>query len=45
MAVARRSIETKTVGKTLAHDSAPLHVQGSAPYLDYMREPEGLVPV
>ena len=45
MAVARRSIETKTVGKTLAHDSAPLHVQGSATYIDYMREPEGLVHV
>jgi xanthine dehydrogenase large subunit len=45
MAVARRSIETKTVGKTLAHDSAPLHVQGSATYIDDMREPEGLVHV
>ena len=30
MAVARRILETKTVGKTLAHDSAALHVQGSA---------------
>ena len=38
-------IETKTVGKTLAHDSAALHVQGSATYVDDMREPEGLVHV
>jgi xanthine dehydrogenase large subunit len=38
-------IETKTVGKTLAHDSASLHVQGSATYIDDMREPEGLVHV
>ena len=45
MAVARRSIETQTVGKTLAHDSAPLHVQGSATYIDDIREPEGLVHV
>ena len=45
MAVARRSIETKTVGKTLAHDSAALHVQGSATYVDDMREPEGIVHV
>lgn len=45
MAVARRLIETKTVGKTLAHDSAALHVQGSATYVDDMREPEGLLHV
>ena len=30
MALARRTIETKTVGRTLAHDSAVLHVQGAA---------------
>ena len=41
----RRVIETKTVGRTLAHDSAPLHVQGTATYIDDMREPEGLVHV
>ncbi len=41
----RRILETRTVGKTLAHDSAPLHVQGSATYIDDMREPEGLVHV
>ena len=41
----RRVIETKTVGRTLAHDSAALHVQGSATYIDDMREPEGLVHV
>ncbi len=45
MATARRTIETKTVGRTLAHDSAALHVQGSAIYVDDMREPEGLVQV
>ena len=45
MAAARRVIETKTVGKTLAHDSAALHVQGSATYVDDIREPEGLVHV
>ena len=45
MAVARRPLETKTVGKTLAHDSAALHVQGSATYVDDMREPEGIVHV
>ena len=36
---------TKTVGKTHAHDSAELHVQGSATYIDDIREPEGLVHV
>ncbi len=36
---------TKTVGKTHAHDSADLHVQGSATYIDDIREPEGLVHV
>ena len=41
MAVVRRSIETKTVGKTLAHDSAPLHVQGSATYIDDIPEAAG----
>ena len=45
MMAGRRMIETKTVGKTLAHDSASLHVQGSATYIDDMREPEGLVHV
>jgi xanthine dehydrogenase large subunit len=45
MAVARRAIETKTVGRALAHDSASLHVQGSAIYVDDMREPEGIVHV
>jgi xanthine dehydrogenase large subunit len=45
MAVARRVLETKTVGRALAHDSAALHVQGAATYVDDMREPEGLVHV
>jgi xanthine dehydrogenase large subunit len=45
MATARRMLETKTVGKALAHDSAALHVQGNATYVDDMREPEGLLHV
>ncbi|MFN4141458.1 xanthine dehydrogenase molybdopterin binding subunit [Aestuariivirga sp.] len=45
MALARRSIETKTVGRALAHDSAELHVQGAAAYVDDLREPEGLLHV
>ena len=45
MALARRAISTRTVGRTLAHDSAALHVQGSAAYIDDMREPEGLLHV
>ena len=45
MVAARRAIATRTVGKTLAHDSAALHVQGQATYVDDIREPEGLVHV
>jgi xanthine dehydrogenase large subunit len=30
-----------SVGKALAHDSANLHVQGTAVYIDDMREPDG----
>jgi xanthine dehydrogenase large subunit len=45
MAVARRMIETKTVGHALVHDSAHLHVQGSAVYVDDIREPDGLLHV
>jgi xanthine dehydrogenase large subunit len=35
----------ETVGKALAHDSAELHVQGTALYIDDIREPDGLVHV
>ena len=35
--------DTMAVGKALAHDSAERHVQGSAPYIDDLREPEGLL--
>jgi xanthine dehydrogenase large subunit len=45
MVVARRRLETRTVGRTLAHDSAALHVQGTAAYIDDIREPEGLLHV
>jgi xanthine dehydrogenase large subunit len=40
-----RPVTRATVGKPLAHDSAALHVAGSATYIDDMREPEGLVHV
>ncbi len=35
----------RTVGKAIAHDSADLHVSGSAIYIDDMREPDGTVHV
>ena len=38
-------LETETVGLSLAHDSAALHVQGTAVYIDDMREPEGTLHV
>ncbi len=41
----RKTAPTDTVGLALAHDSAALHVQGSAVYIDDMREPEGLLHV
>ncbi len=45
MVQAKRGLETRTVGKSIAHDSSDLHVQGSAIYIDDMREPEGLLHV
>ncbi len=45
MVASKRGIETKTVGRGLAHDSAELHVKGTATYIDDMREPEGLLHV
>ncbi len=36
---------TITVGQPLAHDSAALHVQGAALYIDDLREPQGIVHV
>lgn len=45
MAMARRQVEPEVVGQALAHDSAALHVRGTAIYIDDMREPEGLVHV
>jgi xanthine dehydrogenase large subunit len=35
----------RMVGKSIAHDSADLHVTGAATYVDDMREPEGTVHV
>lgn len=43
MAQPKRRFGTATVGLGLAHDSAALHVQGSAAYIDDLREPEGLL--
>jgi xanthine dehydrogenase large subunit len=40
-----KTIATETVGLALAHDSAELHVQGKAIYIDDMREPEGTLHV
>ena len=40
-----RKIATETVGLALAHDSAELHVRGSAVYIDDMREPLGTLHV
>jgi xanthine dehydrogenase large subunit len=45
MNVRARILETETVGLALAHDSAALHVQGTAIYIDDMREPEGTLHV
>ncbi|HLF21351.1 MAG TPA: molybdopterin cofactor-binding domain-containing protein, partial [Aestuariivirga sp.] len=45
MGLTRRKFETETVGLSLAHDSAALHVQGTAAYIDDMREPEGMLHV
>jgi xanthine dehydrogenase large subunit len=45
MVTARKPLVTQTVGKAIIHDSARLHVQGNATYIDDMREPEGLVHV
>ncbi len=39
------AVNPNHVGKPLVHDSAALHVQGSAHYIDDLREPEGLVHV
>ena len=32
---------SRSVGEALAHDSAAMHVAGSAPYIDDLLEPEG----
>jgi xanthine dehydrogenase large subunit len=45
MGVTALMLETDTVGLALAHDSAALHVQGSAVYIDDMREPDGTLHV
>jgi xanthine dehydrogenase large subunit len=43
MRVRAKRIITETVGLALAHDSAELHVQGKAIYIDDMLEPEGML--
>jgi xanthine dehydrogenase large subunit len=45
MPALRRKLETDAVGLALAHDSAALHVQGNAIYIDDMREPDGILHV
>ena len=45
MGVTARILETDSVGLGLAHDSAVLHVQGAAVYIDDMREPDGTLHV
>ena len=40
-----RQRETASVGLAMAHDSASLHVRGTATYVDDMREPDGLLHV
>ena len=40
-----KQLSTRTVGKPLAHDSAVLHVAGSATYVDDIREPDGVLHV
>ena len=39
------AVATAVVHKPLPHDSAPLHVQGCATYVDDIREPEGTLHV
>jgi xanthine dehydrogenase large subunit len=39
----RSAWNESVIGQALAHDGATLHVQGSAPYIDDLREPEGLL--
>lgn len=41
----KKPAATMTAGKALAHDSALLHVQGTAEYIDDMPEPEGTLHV
>jgi xanthine dehydrogenase large subunit len=43
--MATRTFETESVGLPLVHDSAELHVTGTANFIDDLREPEGLVHV
>ncbi len=45
MSAKSQFLQTATVGLALAHDSAALHVQGSAVYIDDMREPDGTLHV
>jgi xanthine dehydrogenase molybdopterin-binding subunit B len=44
MGLTRRKFETDAVGLSLAHDSAALHVQGTAVYIE-MRASRGLLHV
>ena len=39
----QNELATSVAQKPLPHDSARLHVQGSAPYIDDIRQPEGTI--
>ena len=43
--IADLDLPTTVVHKALPHDSARLHVQGAANYVDDIREPEGTLHV
>ncbi len=45
MSTTRRSSLIKSVGKATAHDSASMHVAGSAAYIDDIPEPDGTLHV
>lgn len=45
MSTTRQATSLTTVGKSIAHDSAVLHVAGAATYVDDMPEPDGTLHV
>ncbi len=45
MKASAKKLTTSGMGQSLPHDSAMMHVKGSAHYIDDIREPEGMVHV